>query len=49
MEEVKRLLNAIAAEGIVIMLLQDTFWSKLYSYVSDKFGVYWQFSHSDGK
>jgi PhnB protein len=49
MEEVKRLFNAMAAEGTVIMPLQETFWSKCYGYLSDKFGVHWQFSHSGSK
>ena len=31
--------------GTVEMELQETFWSKLYGYVTDKFGVGWQFSH----
>lgn len=31
--------------GQVIMDLQPTFWSSLYGYVTDPFGVGWQFSH----
>ncbi|MEO4052009.1 VOC family protein [Solibacillus sp. CAU 1738] len=31
-------------EGKVTMELQETFWSKCYGNVTDKFGVEWQFS-----
>jgi len=27
------------------MPLQETFWSKAYGMVEDRFGVQWQFSH----
>ena len=36
--------NALAAGGEVTMPLQETFWSKMYGQVRDKFGIEWQFS-----
>lgn len=30
--------------GIVVMELQETFWSKCYGAVTDKFGIEWQFN-----
>ena len=35
--------------GQIIMDLQETFWSSLYGYVTDQFGVGWQFSHETAK
>lgn len=35
--------------GQIIVDLQPTFWSSLYGYVTDKFGVGWQFSHETVK
>jgi PhnB protein len=31
------------------MELQETFWSKAYGSLKDKFGVEWQFSHDNGE
>jgi PhnB protein len=39
--------NQMKEEGNVEMELQETFWSKLYGMVTDKFGVLWQFNHYD--
>lgn len=36
---------AISVDGKVGMELQETFWSKCYGSVIDKFGVNWQFSY----
>lgn len=33
--------------GKVEMVLQETFWSKCYGVVVDKFGIQWQFSHEE--
>lgn len=33
--------------GRVEMELQETFWSKCYGSVIDKFGIHWQFSHEE--
>ena len=40
-EEIKELFNALKEGGNVIMDLQETFWSKLYAFVEDKYGVLW--------
>jgi Uncharacterized protein conserved in bacteria len=35
--------------GTVVMELQETFWSKVYGQVTDKFGILWQISHEENK
>lgn len=35
--------------GTVSMELQQTFWSKCYGSLKDKFGIYWQLSHDNGQ
>lgn len=40
-EDAKRVFNALADGGKVIMPLGKTFWSPLYGQVTDKFGVSW--------
>lgn len=37
----------LAEEGHVVMPIQETFWSKAYGIVQDKYDVQWQFSHED--
>lgn len=37
--------EALREGGQVTMELQETFWSKSYGALKDKFGVEWQFSH----
>jgi PhnB protein len=49
MEEVKSLFNKIKEGGTVGMDLQETFWSKCYGFVTDKFGIPWQFNHDSGQ
>lgn len=44
LEEIKRLFGFLSKEGSVGMLLQETFWSKLYGSLTDKFGIGWQMS-----
>lgn len=44
LEEIKRLFGLLSKEGSVEMLLQETFWSKLYGSLTDKFGIGWQIS-----
>lgn len=39
--------NQLAEGGRVIMPIQETFWSKAYGIVEDRFGVQWQFSHEE--
>jgi len=40
-EEARRIFNALADGGSVIMPLTETFWSPLYGQVTDKFGIGW--------
>ncbi|MCK1995930.1 VOC family protein [Psychrobacillus psychrodurans] len=42
---VKSAFNALKEGGRVSMELQETFWSKCYGSLRDKFGIEWQFSH----
>lgn len=42
---VKSAFNALKVGGRVSMELQETFWSKCYGSLRDKFGIEWQFSH----
>jgi PhnB protein len=45
MDEIKALFNKLKEGGMVVMDLQETFWSKCYGTLVDKFGIGWQFSH----
>ena len=47
MDEIKAQFNRLKEGGTVEMDLQETFWSKCYGSLIDKFGVSWQFSHVD--
>lgn len=46
-EDLTSWFNQLKDGGKVTMELQETFWSKLYGMVIDKFGIHWQFSHSN--
>ncbi|EKN70090.1 glyoxalase [Neobacillus bataviensis LMG 21833] len=35
--------------GTVVMELQETFWSKCYGQVTDKFGIQWQLNYDNGE
>lgn len=43
-DEIKSLYNKLQANGTVVMELQETFWSKCYGSVIDKYGIGWQLS-----
>jgi PhnB protein len=43
-EELRRWFNAMKEGGTVVMELGPQSWSKLYGFVTDKFGVGWQFN-----
>ncbi|MHB1347883.1 MAG: VOC family protein [Candidatus Humimicrobiaceae bacterium] len=43
-DEIKALFNKMKAGGIVKMELQETFFSKSYGFLIDKFGIPWQFN-----
>ena len=49
MDEIKALFNKMKEGGNVEMELQETFWSKCYGSLTDKFGIPWQFSHDSGQ
>lgn len=44
MEKMKQSFGKLKEGGTVKMELQETFWSKCYGFITDKFGVSWQFS-----
>lgn len=46
MDEIKSLFNKLKEGGTVGMELQETFWSKCYGSVTDKFGIEWQFNYA---
>jgi PhnB protein len=41
-DRLERAFHALAEGGSVIMPLQETFWTKLYGQVRDRFGIDWQ-------
>jgi|SRR5690606_22166045 len=41
-EELKEVYEKLKAGGEVLMELQETFWSKLYGQVIDRYGIQWQ-------
>lgn len=43
-EEIKSYYEKLKEDGTVTMELQETFWSKCYGAVTDKFGIPWQLS-----
>lgn len=47
MEEIKSIFSKLKEGGAVNMDLQETFWSKLYGSVTDKFGIPWQFNYME--
>lgn len=44
-DDIKNFFNKLKDGGTVKMELQETFWSKCYGNLTDKFGIEWQFSH----
>jgi PhnB protein len=48
-DEIKAFFNKMKEGGSIDMDLQETFWSKCYGSVTDKFGIPWQFSHDGGE
>lgn len=44
-EEIKAIFNGLKEGGTIGMELQETFWSKCYGTVTDKYGIVWQVSH----
>jgi PhnB protein len=48
-EAITRWFGRLSEGGQVAMELQETFWSKLYGMVKDKFGIEWQFNLDSGE
>jgi PhnB protein len=48
-DEIKSLFHKLKEGGKVGMELQETFWSKCYGSVTDKFGIEWQFNYDNGE
>lgn len=46
-EQIRTVFNALKEDGHISMELQETFWSKCYGSLRDKFGVEWLFSHEN--
>jgi Uncharacterized protein conserved in bacteria len=44
MDQVNNIFDMLREGGQVIMELQETFWSKCYGFVTDRFGIGWQVS-----
>ncbi|MEH7382057.1 VOC family protein [Bacillus sp. JJ1533] len=49
MDDLKSWYEQLKDGGNVEMELQETFWSKLYGQVTDKFGVHWQLNYGSGE
>lgn len=47
MDEIKSVFHKLKEGGTVGMELQETFWSKCYGQLTDKFGIAWQLSHEN--
>jgi PhnB protein len=48
-DEVKAIFHKLKDGGKVGMELQETFWSKCYGSLKDKFGIEWQFNFDNGE
>jgi PhnB protein len=48
-EQIKSIYEDLKEDGNVVMELQETFWSKLYGQVTDKFGIHWQLNYDNGE
>lgn len=44
--ELQTIFQKLKEDGEVEMELQETFWSKCYGYVRDKYGVWWQLMYN---
>lgn len=48
LDEIKTWFNKLKEGGKVTMDLQETFWSKCYGNLTDRFGIGWQFNYGTG-
>ncbi|MEH7332564.1 VOC family protein [Neobacillus drentensis] len=49
LDEIKNAFHQLKVGGKVGMELQETFWSKCYGMVTDKFGIHWLFNYDSGE
>jgi PhnB protein len=49
LDNIQSYFHSLKEGGTVRMELQETFWSKCYGSLVDKFGIEWQFSHDNGE
>ena len=49
LDEIQRAFDKLKEGGKVELELQETFWSKAYGKLRDKFGVEWQLSYDSGE
>jgi PhnB protein len=49
LDEIKSVFSKLKEGGKVGMELQETFWSKCYGQITDKFGIVWQFNFDNGE
>ncbi|UVI27760.1 VOC family protein [Paenibacillus spongiae] len=49
LDELKSFFHKLKEGGTVGMELQETFWSKCYGSLKDKFGIEWQFNYDNGE
>jgi PhnB protein len=47
--QIKSMYEGLKEGGEVVMELQETFWSKLYGQVTDRFGIHWQLNYDNGE
>ncbi|SFF07425.1 PhnB protein [Paenibacillus catalpae] len=48
-DKIRSAFDQLKVGGTIVMELQETFWSKLYGQVTDKFGIQWQFNLGMGE
>ena len=49
LDDIQSVFSQLAEGGTIAMELQETFWSKSYGSLKDKFGIEWQVSHEEVK
>jgi PhnB protein len=49
LDNIQTFFNKLKEGGKVGMELQETFWSKCYGQVTDRFGIDWQFNYDSGE
>lgn len=48
-EEAVRIYQRLSENGVIIMPLEETFWTELYAMFTDKFGINWMINYRAGK